>query len=133
MGDQRRSAANRGSIVNLFDAMHGDQADRMACSRVGNLAVRERDIYPLVERKKVHGKRMHVHPNALLVGDENQAPAADSRSPFSPSAVYPPVSSSRLIYHRDIARARAHSHWQVSKWLCTTCKRDCVTYARNTA
>ena len=50
IGDQRRAAANRSSIVNLSGAAHGDQADRMACSRVGNLAARERDRYPLVER-----------------------------------------------------------------------------------
>ena len=36
--------------MNLFGAAHGDQANRMACSRVANLAVRERDSYPLVER-----------------------------------------------------------------------------------
>ena len=36
--------------MNLFGAAHGDQADRMACSRVGNLTVRERDSYPVVER-----------------------------------------------------------------------------------
>ena len=29
--------------MNLSGAAHGDQADRMACSRVRNLAVRERD------------------------------------------------------------------------------------------
>ena len=36
--------------MNLFGAAHGDRADLMACSCVGNLAVRERDSYPLVER-----------------------------------------------------------------------------------
>ena len=36
--------------MNLFGAANGDQADRMAFSRVGNLAVRERDNYPLFER-----------------------------------------------------------------------------------
>ena len=73
---------------------------------------------------------MHVRPIALLVGDENQALAADSGSLLAPE-VSPPVSASRLIYHRGIARA--HAHWWVSKWLCTTCTRDCVTYARNAA
>ena len=35
--------------MNLSGAAHGDQADRMAGSRIGNFAVSERDIYPVVE------------------------------------------------------------------------------------
>ena len=34
ISDQRRAATNRGPIVNLSGAAHGDQADRTACSRV---------------------------------------------------------------------------------------------------
>ena len=50
---------------------------------------------------------MHVRPTALPVGDENQALAADSGSLLAPE-VSPPVSPSRLIYYRGIARAHAH-------------------------
>ena len=42
--------------------------------------------------------------------------------------VLPPVSPSRSIYRRDIARADAHR--RVSKSPCTTRTRDSVTYAR---
>ena len=70
---------------------------------------------------------MHVRPTALLVGDENQAEAGEFRSSLFSSPVSPPVSPSRLIYHRGIARA--HTHWRMSKWLCIACTRDRVTYA----